>query len=600
MSHFLLYPNGDVYRCMSDYNTRQERMFNVKADGWAAHARPQICLHEKCECGCDVDWATKWIRDEKDALIHTIKAQGVYHGHKNDSWWADQTFEKPLAKIAHFIWAPTLICNYNCVYCGCAAGVKNIKREFPSAWPELAVGEWLDAWHAILRRFDYGIVDLSGGEPLLSKATLPVVEAIASKFAVALTTNLSDNSLLTGRIKPGVLREVCGLGNLHIGLHQITASLHPSANNFRLDMFKGRVLSLKNKGFNISVNFVGYPAQMYLADEYKAWCDAHEVQFVMSPWVGIDNDGIASSYSSDEVEYMNRITIPQRQTTTQRVFRSLAHRIVLRIDRISARTGASFRIDGSLENTSSGTWHIVGDDEDLKVGARLYRIGSRARALKEFRGSLCKKELLPGETVDFVVDGELKDLDPGAYELLFDVVLENKFWMADGGAEPTIINVDIADQNSLSAFDIRQLGYEIKIDQSALALVSDRELAVTGYVTNKTPLLLERAQGAAFTQNWSRLERRGKVFKEYRSNTAISDLNPGETVEFRLPVEVVGVTPGSAELIIDVVNEGQYWFANLGVEPFRLRLDIGRRSAATLGGARPRISKTDRWAAPPR
>src|SRR6476619_6840430 len=133
VSYFHVYPNGDVYRCLADYNARRPPMFNLKRDGWQAAVDPTICDHERCYNACDLDWTTKWQVDEQGRLEKT------FEGQRND-------IEK---EVAYFIWSPTLACNYTCAYCGCAAGEKPLRKDFPSSYPELTVDEWIGIWNDI-------------------------------------------------------------------------------------------------------------------------------------------------------------------------------------------------------------------------------------------------------------------------------------------------------------------------------------------------------------------------------------------------------------------------------------------------------------------
>ena len=130
VSYFHVYPNGDVYRCLADYNARRPPMFNLKRDGWKGAVDPTRCDHERCYNACDLDWTTKWQVDGQGQLEKT------YEGQRKDTeanevgrfLWS-QRLEAPERRMAYFIWSPTLACNYTCAYCGCAAGEKRIKKD---------------------------------------------------------------------------------------------------------------------------------------------------------------------------------------------------------------------------------------------------------------------------------------------------------------------------------------------------------------------------------------------------------------------------------------------------------------------------------------
>jgi len=70
-------------------------------------------------------------------------------------------------------------------------------------------------------------------------------------------------------IRPGGRSHVDGFGHMPFGLSGINCSLHPTSKGFNWELFKGSLLLLRNAGFHVSVNYVGYPLQLYLAPEYK-------------------------------------------------------------------------------------------------------------------------------------------------------------------------------------------------------------------------------------------------------------------------------------------------------------------------------------------
>ena len=244
--------------------------------------------------------------------------------------------------MAYFIWSPTLACNYTCAYCGCAAGEKRIRNDFPSSYPELTVDEWIDIWSDILERFEYGILSITGGEPLLSEATIPVLGMVTQKFACYITSNISRNIMefTRGRIRPGGTPCVVeGFGQVPIGLSGINCSLHPTSKGFNWELFKGSVLLLRNAGFHVSVNYVGYPLQLYLAPEYKAWCEQNKIEFTLSSWQGVDNEGNISRYSAPRADLLRG----DRAVAPQEGERAGVHGLPLRRD---ARQPDHARADG--------------------------------------------------------------------------------------------------------------------------------------------------------------------------------------------------------------------------------------------------------------
>ena len=254
-----------------------------------------------------------------------------------------------LTNMAHIVWAPSLLCNYDCLYCGCAVGAHNIHKEFLSASPELSVAEWTRVWREILGQYDFGIVSVTGGEPLLSRATLPVLKLISEQFSVSITTNLSTNVF-------GLIRDLPQPRGGRTGLKLIVASLHVTAKGFDRDAFLARVLYLKNNGISTMINFVGHPLQLFLADEYQQWCKNHDVPFVLSPWHGRDNDGYEAVYTEAERSYLDKIAPVNRKSHTQLDFRSYRYLLKMETSRVSAAPGESIAIKGKIQNTGNSPW----------------------------------------------------------------------------------------------------------------------------------------------------------------------------------------------------------------------------------------------------
>ena len=434
ISHILIYPNGDVYRCMADYNAKQRPFFNAKHE-WNLPKDPLLCIHEKCYAGCDIDWATKWLfkDDRKEPKI--INAQ---IGH---TAWSNQDIDKPLRDMIHIIWAPTLICNYSCVYCGCAVGKYNISQDFSSASPELSLDDWINIWSKIYDKYKFAFVTMAGGEPLLSKATLPVIKMISDKFTIGLTTNLSVNvmEIVRSGIKPSA-KDSC-----EPGIQVITGSLHPTSKGFSREIFFGSMLYLKNNGFNVAVNFVGHPLQLFLAEEYKQWCDKYGIDFVLSPWCGRDNNGLVAKYTEAEEIFLNRLAPSRRKTETQTEFKDYKCVIEPEVNKLRIKQGQLFILNGIVKNLGSTQWinQNLNDREAYKVGGRIRKYGNEKKVLKELRAKLPYKTIMPGEICKFVMKVDIHGLPKGNYNLKLDIVKEDSFWFEDKGKDPYEVRIKI-------------------------------------------------------------------------------------------------------------------------------------------------------------
>jgi hypothetical protein len=431
VSFGLLYPNGDVYRCMRDYNTRTPPIGNILDDAFSWHDRPKTCQQRICNTSCDSDWSSKWFITDGVVDRH-VRATEWNDVTQQKHPWRDQTLERPQRESIMLIWTPTLPCNYSCSYCGCAAGKTQVLREFPSATPELSVAQWQSVFARFTQQFSWGHLQTNGGEPFLSEALIPVFEQIADHFAINVVTNVSLKmyELTRSRIKPYDAQSDTGL--------QITASLHPTSRNFRWDSFLGNVLMLQGNGFLRGVNFVGWPGQLFMYEYYRDVLGKYGVDVLLQPWVGMDNEGY-EGYTEAETDYVQEHTRSSRKLENQLDLSDYIampdHAAELEVNRANPQGDTEHRHTFAVRVTNAGTrtWNPDGAG-DVRLGARLFTSNKSKRiAVREDRADL-DGPIASGESRDVVITVHTGDVAAGDYELAFDVVHENKFWFADLGS----------------------------------------------------------------------------------------------------------------------------------------------------------------------
>ena len=432
VSYFHIYPNGDVYRCLADYNARRPPMFNLKRDGWQGAVDPTVCDHERCYNACDLDWTTKWQVDGQGRLEKTFEGQRRDIEKEVSLLLCSQRIESPQRRMAYFIWSPTLACNYTCAYCGCAAGEKHIRNDFPSSYPELTVDEWTGIWSDILERFEYGILSITGGEPLLSEATIPVLSMVTQKFACYITSNISRNIMefTRGSIRPQGPREMEGVGPVPVGLAGINCSLHPTSRGFNWELFKGSVLLLRHAGFHVSVNYVGYPLQLYLAPEYKAWCEQHGIEFTLSSWQGKDNEGTVARYSLPEQTFFEEIAPAHRKKANELVFKDCSYDVTFDNPVTRVLMADILTLTGRIRNLSPTVWQVGSGPGQWSVAGYLTGVGRRKQWLRELRTSpldcRCRRTANWRSRLRIDTGG----LPAGSYDVCVDMLMEERYWMA--------------------------------------------------------------------------------------------------------------------------------------------------------------------------
>jgi hypothetical protein len=162
------------------------------------------------------------------------------------------------------VWFITWNCNNWCPYCWERQRQK--RGEFTPE-PFLDHKIWVEAWN----RLKPEILDITGGEPFMQPGFLELLEGLDPAIKVAITTNATlDLTQFVQRISPEKV-------------FSMTISWHPTE-KMNTDAFFGKCLLLINRGFNITINFVLYPEQMYLAPGYRNQANALGIRFHCDPY----------------------------------------------------------------------------------------------------------------------------------------------------------------------------------------------------------------------------------------------------------------------------------------------------------------------------
>jgi MoaA/NifB/PqqE/SkfB family radical SAM enzyme len=175
------------------------------------------------------------------------------------------------------VWFVTMACNFKCKYCWEVQAQERAGDFKPEKFkkPE----EWIHAWN----RLRPGILDITGGEPFLQPGLIEIIEAItANGTRMAMTSNFSHPILeFVKRVNPDQL-------------FSITASYHPSengtkANPMNVDVFLGRMLLLREFKFNVTINIVTWPEQIWLIPKWiELFQDVHKFRVHIDPYSSIE------------------------------------------------------------------------------------------------------------------------------------------------------------------------------------------------------------------------------------------------------------------------------------------------------------------------
>ncbi len=452
------------------------------------------------------------------------------------------------------MWLPTFRCNYTCKYCEYAAG-RNKLQEIRSASPELSVEEWFEVWRRIYGMYDTMGVSISGGEPLLSRATLPIINLLEDKCNFDITTNLSVNAM-------GIIR--------HMGKPAlITASLHPTASRFNRELFLGTLLGLKHNGHNVCVNFVGYPPQLFMAEEYKKWCDVHEIAFNMDQWCGGDHDGFFSKLSEAEEQFVNEMSKSRRIQ-----FRRFNHEIETDVQKLDIEQYSPFTIKGSVTNTGTAPWDNKesGETGAFKVGLKIMRFGTEREILEEATTPLPLQKILPGDACHFKIDIADCLLTPEMYLMKVDVLKGDPegFWFEHRGADYKKIKLNVLKGPSR---------YIMVLDRTDLEIQEGDMLTLKGRVKNTEDqpwLCKDLAEEEAYKIGIrvSREENPDEVLIDFRALTIREDIFPGDWYDFEIKANTLGFDAGTYCLKVDIVREGWWWFEQRGAHPVKVKMRL--------------------------
>lgn len=133
----------------------------------------------------------------------------------------------------------------------------------------------LPKWEACIEAFNKlapQTLDITGGEPFLNPNLVDIINGLTEVPRIGITTNLSqDMRRFVQECSPSKVISV-------------TLSYHPSQ-RMVTEAFIGKALLLQQRGFNITVNFVSFPEQMYLVPSTRQLFERMGIRFHVDPFM---------------------------------------------------------------------------------------------------------------------------------------------------------------------------------------------------------------------------------------------------------------------------------------------------------------------------
>ena len=253
--YFHLKPNGDMYPCSANgCNGETEFVVgNVKSYEFEPEDLvpcPRYCCNNQC-----------------DKLL-TIRMEG---GKKEVGMVLFDDYFKDVKKENICILNIILNngCNFNCYYCN-----PQLYRPYDS----INAQDWMHFFKKCSTRFEYGIVQLLGGEPTIYPGFMDLVRFwMDKKWKISIITNMSMSNAR--------FEELLGLTQKfhhHVGFY---VSLHPSSDAFDYAKVLDRMTRLHRAGFLVLYSLVMVPTQLYLYDRFKADMDERGIGgYILNPF----------------------------------------------------------------------------------------------------------------------------------------------------------------------------------------------------------------------------------------------------------------------------------------------------------------------------
>ncbi|MEM4736731.1 MAG: radical SAM protein [Nitrososphaeria archaeon] len=181
-----------------------------------------------------------------------------------DSQFSLKLSHESRSKLKSALWFITWNCNFRCIYCWEEHRRKK-KNIFGSEY--IPSYRWVEVWNKLRP----GLLDITGGEPFLQPDFVELLEGLDDSISIGITTNASkDLTQFVQRIHPEKITS-------------ITLSFH-LLQGVTSETLLGKCLMLKNRGFNVVVNYLAWPEQLWLIPTFKEFFEKNGIRFHVDPY----------------------------------------------------------------------------------------------------------------------------------------------------------------------------------------------------------------------------------------------------------------------------------------------------------------------------
>lgn len=160
-----------------------------------------------------------------------------------------------------FSWYLNNECNYQCSFCK----PQDIKTVFAGT------DRWIEIWERIYDKYGSCHIHISGGEPFIYPNFIKLISRLSEKHTLEFSSNLSMD------IRPFI-------DNISPLRARLGGSFHPEFADFV--RFFDKIIKLKDKGFEVWVNYVAYPEHLKDMGRYKKLVEEKNIRFSIQPFNG--------------------------------------------------------------------------------------------------------------------------------------------------------------------------------------------------------------------------------------------------------------------------------------------------------------------------
>ena len=190
-----------------------------------------------------------------------------------------------------FTWGMHYKCNYNCAYCYAPKPQDITFENNPNNVAKYEKLETIvDSWKYIYDKYGSSRIRLDGGEPSIYPNFFEIIKELSKIHRLQMNTNLSFD-----------VNKFCDVSNPET--IRVDASLH--CEYTKLETFVNKLNMLKQKGYKLTVSYVGYPDFLENIPLAKKTIEGMNIPFFVHPYSGFyEGKQYPQSYTEQDKKFI--------------------------------------------------------------------------------------------------------------------------------------------------------------------------------------------------------------------------------------------------------------------------------------------------------